>query len=282
MKVDNALSLKYLLEFPAEAARVLEQAAAEDVAALFSEFPVQTIVPVLATMLSEKAASCVELMDDMFSAKLLSAMSVSSAARIYHLLSESKQKSLESFISDKTQKQIHQYLKYPALSAGALLQNKVDMLPVNITVADANRRIGHLEHAVSCEIYIVNDAHQLQGMVELGRLLKSSHHLLLRDIMIRKTQPVSAHAMAESLLSHPGWITRRRLPVIERDNTLLGVLEYKRLQKIFIDINKTSTNDPVENIFSLTHLYWTTLAQLLNSLFTVTSSGNATKTGEKK
>jgi len=286
VKINNSLSQKYLIDYPVEAARILEQVSAADAAALFVELPLQTSALVFAAMLPEKSASCLELIAVIPAAKLLTELPVTSAARVYRLLSTQKQETLTAAMSDKTQKRLRRFLKYPASSAGALLDLKFDMLPENITVADAIRRIEHLGRAVNCELYIVNNTHQLVGMIELGRLLAANHHSQLRDVMMRKSQPVSVHAMADSLPAHPGWATRRRLPVVERDNTLIGVLEYRRLQEVMGAADSTSLRDPVENFLSLTRLYWISLAQLLNSLFSISrkdlSSFDRSDDGERK
>lgn len=282
MKIENSLSQKYLLDFPVESARVLENVSNEDVAAFISELHLQTAATVLAVMLPEKAAACLDITKELVAAKLLSEMPVSSLARIYRQFSVTKQEVLKALMSGKTQKQLRQYLRYPTFSAGALLNHNIDILPDNVTVADAIRRIEHFEHPVNCEIYIVNESHQLVGMIELGRLLASDHHLRLKEIMIRKSQPISVHAMADSLHIHPGWISRRRLPVVERDNTLVGVLEYRKLQEVMGKTGSVSRPDPVENLLSLTRLYWISLAQVFNSLFSDTRSDNRSGKGERK
>lgn len=282
MKIENSLSQKYLLDFPVEAARVLEHASNEDVTAFISELNLQTAAPVTAAMLPEKAAACLELTKEILAAKLLGEIPLPSLARIYRQLSAAKQQALSALMPAKTQKLLKQYLSYPAFSAGALLNHKVDILPDTVTVADAIRRIEHLEHSVNCEIYIVNETHQLVGMIELGRLLTAGHHLRLRQVMTSKTQPVSVHASADSLPSHPGWSSRRRLPVVERNNTLVGVLEYRQLQDVMDKAGSFSRPDPVENLLSLTHLYWISLAQLLNSIFTETRADKKTSKGVRK
>ena len=99
-------------------------------------------------------------------------------------------------------------------------------------------------------------------MIVLGKLLTSSHHAKMRDIMNRKSQSVFTQASAETLLSHPGWKTRRRLPVVERDNTLVGALDYMHLCDSVDEMETTSSRDPLENMLSLAGLYWLSLAQL--------------------
>lgn len=277
MKVDNPLSRDFLVRYPVEAARTLEQVSASHVAALLSELPLPLSAPVMAAMLPAKAASSLTSMTDDAAAKLLADLPVASAARIYRLLSQSKQNSVSTQLSQKVLTQLQHYLDYPATSAGALLDSMIEMLPQKATVADAIRHIERLEHSISNEIYIIDDSHELVGMVELGKLLTANHNARLGDIMSRKTQPVYAHVTALSLLSHPGWATRRRLPVIDRDNTLLGVLHYTSLQDSAGGMDFRQSRDPLENLLSLASLYWLSMAQLLASVLNIGS----TDTGDK-
>ncbi|MCW9023667.1 MAG: hypothetical protein OQK73_03195 [Gammaproteobacteria bacterium] len=269
MKVDNPLSQKFLVQYPVEAARVLEEVSAQHVAALFNELSPQTGIPVLAAMLPEKAAACLGLMGAVSAARVLTDLPLSTAARIYRLLASTKQDELLALLSGKIRSHLHQFMLYPAESAGALLDPKVDILPDNITVAEALRRIERLSHPVSCEIYIVDDSHHLVGTIDLGKLLVSNHHAKLKDTMIRKIQTVSVHATVESLLSHPGWAKRRKLPVVARDNTLLGVLDYSCMQEAINEAGMVVARDPLDNLLSVASLYWLSMAQLLDSLLSI-------------
>lgn len=273
MKIDNPLTREFLLQYPVDAARALEQVSADHVAALFSELPVQRGSSVMASMLPERAAACLGVMPAVSAAKLLTELPAASAARVYRLLDTTKQDELSAHLSEKTRMLIHRYLAHPPQSAGALLDAAVDMLPDNITVAEAMHRIERLDDAIAAEIYIIDDAHHLVGMIELGKLLVSNHHARLRDIMNRKTQPLSAHASGETLLAHPAWAKRRRLPVVERDNTLVGVLNHSDLMDSMGGVETSGSRDPLENLLSLAGLYWLSVAQLLDGLLNSAGSG---------
>jgi Mg/Co/Ni transporter MgtE len=140
-------------------------------------------------------------------------------------------------------------------------------------VADAMRRIERQDRPASCDIYITNDSHQLVGIISLGKLLTSSHSVRLRDIMSRKTQPISAYAITESLITHPAWETRRRLPVVERDNSLIGALNYTSLRQAIDESGKLTRRDPFESFLSLAGLYWLSLAQLLDNVLSIARQG---------
>ncbi len=270
MKVDNHLTREYLLTYPADAARILEQFSAEHVVALLDELPAKTGAAVMTSMMLDKVTACLEIMSAVSAAKLLSELPLSFAARVFRLLAVEKRDEISLQLSDKTRKHINRQLKYQPASVGSLLNPVVDMLPENVTVAAAIRRIERLKHAVDCEIYIVDDAQHLVGTIQLGQLLKADHHLSLKDIMSRKTQRVSVYVNAKTLLEHPGWLTRRRLPVVDRDNTLLGMLEHSRLQNAFAEIdNSRSRSDPMDSLLSIAGLYWLIVAQMMSSVFSI-------------
>lgn len=268
MKVDNPLSREFLQHYPQEAARALEPVSVEHVAELITAFPEATVAPVVAAMLPERAAACLSVMQPADAGKLMCEMPVSSAARIYRLLAEPVRATLAARMPQKVNTDIRRYLAYPADSAGALINPRMDMLPDSVSVVEALHRIEQCKDPVGCDIYIVDNAHRLVGVVELGRLMAAEHHARIRTVMRRKTQAISAHARLDTLLAHPGWSTRRRLPVVERDETLVGVLDYPRLQEA-TTASSDSEQDPLQNLLSLTSLYWLSVAQLLDSMLNI-------------
>lgn len=272
MKVDNPLSREFMANFPAEAARTLEQVSIEHVAALLIELPASQVMPVMVSMLPQKAAACLEKMPSATAARFLTELPVATAARLYRLLTQKKDE-VSNLLTESSRRKIRRYLVYSSGSAGALINSSFDTLPDTIAVADALRRIERLEHAPQCEIYITDELHHLVGSIQIGRLLIADSRVMLRDIMNRKTLPVSVHMLDKSLPSHPGWQTRYRLPVVERDNTLVGVLEYNQIRHLIHDTKASASRDPLENVLSIASLYWLSMAQLLDSILGMTGPG---------
>ena len=266
MKVDNLFTREYLLRYPIEAARVLEQVSAEHVAALFEHLSVQTGAPVLSVMMPDKAAACLEYMPVSVAAKIVTQLPASAAARIYRRVASAKRDAISAILSEKTQKPIRRNLEYPILSAGALLDSNVDILPDTINVTEALHRIERLGRSVSNEIYIIDNEHHLLGMMDIGKLITANRHVKLREIMSRKTQAISAHVAAESLFSHPGWKTRRRLPVVERDNTLVGVLDHNHLLNSLAESEVVELPSQLDGLLSLGSLYWLSVGRLMDSM----------------
>lgn len=271
MEVDNSLSREFILNYPSEAARVLEQLSIEHVAALFNELPVEQIVPVLIAMLPRNAAACIEVMPLAKVVRLIAEMPIAVAARLYRFLSRAYQEDLSGSLSEKKRRQLQRYLMYPSSSAGSLVDSEIDLLPENMTVNEATRHLKQFDHPVRFGIYIINDKHQLVGIVDPGKLLISDLHARLKDIMMHKVQSISAHVDYESLLQHPGWRSHRRLPVVERDNTLVGTLHYTRLQEAVGNLDARTDINTVNGFLSLAGLYWLSLAQFLDGILSIRS-----------
>jgi magnesium transporter len=273
MKADNPLTREYLSGYPVDSARILEQVSDEHVAALFRELPVKTAARVMAVMLPNKAVLCLQAMSAQAAAKLMSELPVTYTVRVYRLMPAVLRESIFTQLPERSRKHIRRYLKYPSTTAGALLDPVIDMLPAEVTVAGAIRAVERFRSAASCDIYVVDKSQHLVGMIELGKLLKARHHLMLKDIMFRKTRSISAYARADKLLKHPGWTVRRRLPVVDRDNTLVGALDYRHL-KDALGVNEENVPpDAVSSLLSFAGLYWLTVAQLIDSVFVIAGSG---------
>jgi len=277
MKNDYPLSVEFIRTYPFDAARVLEEIAVDDVAVLFNDLAAELSAPVLAAMLPDRAALSLQAMDSTAAAKLLSEIASAQAARIYRLLTSETRLVLTKLMSAKTRRRIDHFANYAAISAGDLMEPNAPMLPADVTVAEAVRRIERFDQAVACEVYVVDDAHRLVGQLELGRLLIADHHTKVKDVMNRRPQPLAVRASAEALLSHPGWQRRRRLPVVERDNTLVGVLDYVRVLELAEHRDRTYP-DTGGGLVSLAGLYWLSVIQLLDSLF---SMAGASKGGKR-
>ncbi len=269
MRADNPLTREYLLSYPGDAARILEQVSAEHVAALFIELPQKTSAAVMASMLPATVMLCLQAMDAVTAAKLITELPVPYAVRVYRLLPITVRDEIFSHLAERNHKRIRRYLKFPAASAGALLDPNVDMLPAELSVSGAIRAIERYKSAVGCDIYVIDGAQRLVGMVDVGKLLKANHSLKLKDIMVRKTRSISAYAKVDTLLKHTGWSLHRSLPVVDRDNTLVGALAYLRVKDSLGIIEETAPPDAMASLLSFAGLYWLTVAQLIDSVFTI-------------
>lgn len=268
MKVDNPLSKTFMVDFPQDAARILEQVPLSHVAVLLELIP-ESVSPVICAMLPGRIAACIEIMSEAPAVKIMSNIPVASSSRIFKLLSTTKQQVLMSHLTPRDAQKILRFIDFSSATAGAILNSVVNMLPQSLTVAEAIRRMEASHSLVDGDLYIVDESHKLVGVLNPAVLLVTNHHLRLKEIMKRKTYSVSVHAMKEALLEHPGWKNRLSLPVVDRDNTLLGVLDYSDLKESLGDARSVTPFDPLDGLLSMMSVFWKAIGQLLDSLFSI-------------
>ena len=259
-----ALSHSFVLQHPDEAARVLEQLAMPDVAALLQELSPVTAGAVLDAMMPRLAAACLGNMEVPQAARILAEIPVNSAARIHRLLNTDQRKQVARQLGARFRNRMRKVLDYAALSAGDLMNPNVDMLTQNLLVADALRRIERYRQAVKCEIYVVDQQHRLVGVVETGVLLSAGLNVRLRQLLSRNVVPVSVYTANEKLISHAGWDRHLRLPVVDGEQRLVGILDYAQVKGSLRQ--EVAPHDPIDNLVSIAGLYWLSLLQLLDSL----------------
>lgn len=272
MKPENPLSKSYMSQYPAEVARVLEKIDSEHVAAFIQDVPVKQIAPVLLHILPGYLTRTLEILPATTVSRILLEVPITAAARMYRGLSVTHQKKLTELFSDKMSKRLRRQLEYPENTVGSLLDHQVDMLPEKINVADALHYIENLDHEIHCEIYCVDDNHRLTGITTLAKLIKSDSSQHLRDVMRRRVTSVSVHANASKLINFPAWRTSRRIAVVEKNNVLVGALDYQKLQDNYRDDTGSQFNDPMSNYLSLANIYWLSVTQLLDSLLGIAKS----------
>ncbi len=265
MRIDNPLTQDYLCNYPSDAARVLEKISADHVSILFGELPEKTVAEVLSFMMPAKVGEFFQLMPLPRAEKIFAQLPSSFALRVCRLLPMEKCEQLIASLSEKTQKKIKRNLFYPSGTVGYLLNPVVTMLEENLSVGGVLRNVERFNHSLDCEVYVVDSKHCLQGAIRLGDLLKANRDCKLKDIMDRKIQPVLVHTKAKALLQHLGWLKCHSLPVIDREGTLVGVLEYARLRDEYGEGNVEPV-DPLAAILSLANMYWLVMVQLISSL----------------
>ena len=278
MKVDNQLNTAYLSQFPRDAAHVLEQMSSRQVALLVSELAAESSAPLLTAMMPPRAAGCVELLDIGIAVKLIAQMSSVSAARVLRLVSADKRAQLLAQLPAKQSSGIKRHFKYSAASVGYLMQPVEALLPDNINVSEAIRRSERFKQKRYSEIFITNDKHQLVGVLNLSELLTADHHATLSSLMNKKYDQFTAHTEAISLIDHQAWSRHYRLPIVDRNNILLGVLDYAAFNEARVNLERRLQYvDPFSSMLSVGALYWIKAAQILVGMFGLMSQDEGKK-----
>lgn len=262
------LSYAFLEAHPADAARVLERVAPQNVAALFATAPVRISAPVLRSMLPLHAARCLETVDDDTASGLLRAAGPQAGVAVLHYVPEMRRHALLERLPTALSVAFRLLLGYPGDTVGAWMNPRILALPMDTTVAVALQRLRETDNEYHSCIFVLGSGQRLMGQFELVEVLRASPDLPLSRIMGRVQYTLPARASIRTVGEHAGWDDFQTLPVVERGDRLVGALERGVLARALIRNDQSPASDDYGDVVAgVASSYWRSVAGLIQ--FTV-------------
>jgi magnesium transporter len=266
MRLDNPVTVNLLREHPHDAARVLEELAPDAAAELLEALPVNLAAPVLKDMLTRNAADCLAEMSTSAVEELLAEMPEAIVARILRITDPLRVQQLLKKMRVKQRTLVEYQMHFRDGTVGALMDVAILLLPEEISIAHALRRIERGQGDDTGELFVVDEANHLVGMVRVESLLRADRRARIESVMTRGVPSLSVQANIEGLQEHPAWQSYRCLPVTERDHTVVGVLRYPVLTTALIKLEGLMDQTAVAPHLSLVEMCWIVLAELITSV----------------
>jgi len=260
----DILTHAYLASHPADAARVLEDMAGGDAAALFARVPARLGAPVLEAMRPQVAASALPA-DVERGALLLRNFSVPGAAALLRYLSEARRSALIEALPAAMALACRALLGYPEDSVGACIDTDLVVLAPDARVREAVDALREVRVRRSTPVYLVDARRRPLGQVELAALLQAEPQARLDALMVEVPGTLPAVTPIGAALEHPTWRQADLVPVVERGGALVGVIDRRALRRA----QSGRADDPVPAQESLAAFaamgYWNAVAALIDS-----------------
>jgi magnesium transporter len=225
MAGDETLSFAFLEAHPADAARVLERIAPQNVAALLSDAPVRLAAPVLRAMLPPFVARCLEPLGDELVSALLRAMGPQAGVAVLHYLPEVRRAALLTQLPTAMAMAFRLLLGYPQDTVGAWMDPRVVVLAADTSADAALTRLREAQGEIDAVVFVIGPGQRLLGLVDLAELLRAQSDLPLSKLMRDAPFTLPARASIHGVEEHEGWDDFQILPVVERDQRLVGALD---------------------------------------------------------
>lgn len=262
----RSLSLVYVEQHPAEAARVLETLSPSDCADWLTGIPTRIAAPVARQMLPLFAARAMDRLADDRAAGLLRAMGPQAGVAVLRQLPTPRADALLALLPGTAAVTFRVLLGYPENTVGAWTDPHALALPPQLSVDAALDRLRDGEQLQDA-LYIADRDQRLIGMVSLVSLLRADRDAPLRRLMVPVPVTVPAQSLIRSLRDHPGWRAARALPVVERGERFAGVLWQTALvQALQPDDEAPVPARPADAVSLLASGYWSGVAELIDVL----------------
>jgi Mg/Co/Ni transporter MgtE len=230
MSDPSLLSQVFLQQRPRAAAALLEEFSPEDCVAFLKDMPLEVLVQVIDNMASWPAARTLSLLPAQLSAEILRKLPDAEAETLLRLMTKNQRAVVMAQLPGDTARNLARKLTFPISTVGAWMDSSVPCFTLDSSVNHCldlvKRRKSHLGGIVIA----VDEQHHLAGLVEVERLLTIDGKTLLKDLLNTDTQPLSARATLWEVEHHEGWSAYPSLPVVDRNNTVLGALTHSALR----------------------------------------------------
>jgi magnesium transporter len=225
-----ALTLRYLLDHPREAARRLERLPPDDIAALLTAQPQHALLPVWRGLTSDIEQAVLPLLPARLARHLLSELEPTEAVALLNRLEVAERGHFLALLDAEIADELRASMAREPDSAGALMDPRYLAFDAELPVAEALARLRRTGRRGVREVYLIDDQGRLSGRVEIQDLALADDDHRLADLRLPIIAAVDDGVPREEvveLLEQHGHLSE--LPVVDFGGRLVGVIHQAEL-----------------------------------------------------
>lgn len=266
MDTDLMVLQHFIKHHPLQAAHLLEGIKDEEVSSFMDEIPVELTPALIGQMNVHKAARCLELADPKLVVKILEQMDIRDIVALLRQTNEHSRKDWLDHLPAELSASIRQRLDYPLRSVGSLMRSLTFALRKEMQLKDAISLLKNNQAEVSLVVHVIDVDGKLVGGLHLQQLLFADESDQIGSIMNTEIPRFYAEVPVESVKNHQGWFKYRSIPVVDRSEKLIGLLDYEAVLTTKTQPDMDNAKHALETSTALGELYRIGLTGFLQSI----------------
>jgi len=232
MSLESRLAQELIRLRPARAAAALDRTSPDSAAELLADVSAAQAAAVVASMSPHAAIAVLERLPPAGAATIFEELKHDVAARLARRLSDERRAVAFSHLPERVARILDTLLRFPENTAGALMDPEVLALAEDLSVAEALERVRDTPDQARYNIYVVDRAHVLVGVVNLRELLLAPSDATLSEVMVRDPVRLDSNVDRSVVVAHPGWKQVHAIPVVDTRGCYLGAVRYRTLRQL--------------------------------------------------
>jgi magnesium transporter len=224
-----ALNLRFLLDYPREAARHLEAMPVQEISSMLAEQPLHAVVPVWSNLATDVEQAVFSELPEPRAAPLLAELEPARSAALLNRLDEESRARYKSLLAPQVSAEIDALMHYPPDSAGQLMDPRVFAFRADLTAQEALTRLRRGKRRGLRELFLVDEDGRLDGRVEIEDLALAEPDQILARISHKIADAVRDTDPREDVVEKMQRDTITDLPVIDFDGRLVGYIRQSTL-----------------------------------------------------
>ncbi len=269
----DAVATAYLELYPREAARTLARVDNEALLQVVGAVSAEIAAGILQYLSPSSARLCLEQLPQESAAAVLQRMATAPAAERLRGMDRHRVQTLLGLLPRLSAIRLRIRMRHPEGTVGSLVDTDVLTLASDLKVAEAVRLARSSRDRLIHDLYVVDDHGRLRGVIDICDLLAEKDRSPLTRLTHRVPVVLYARASLRSVETHPAWLSRDHLPVIDRDGVLQGVLPRALLQDEEHGVNpdRADAEDLATTQHALADIFWLALSPLFGGASTTRS-----------
>ncbi len=258
------LATRFVEDFPADAARVLERADHGIVAETLSGLPAPAGAALLRAMLPDAAARALALLPADAAAGPVSQLPVELAAPLLLRLGRVERAALMKTLPARASARLSVALRFPPGSVGSLIDSDVVTVRPETSIGEAVELARRAPASLRKYLYVLDEDQRLVGVVDARDCLLQNTARPMREI--QRAGPIALRARGglrqTSLME--AWQRFDVLPATDRRGVFLGAVRRAALLRAIADRDGPAPEDDLGDLaLDLAELYWRTASFFL-------------------
>jgi len=258
------IALAFVAAHPGEAARVLESLPTRDAGELFAAIPAPLAARVFAAMLPTAAARILGDLPESVAVALAAAADTQSIVAILRHVEPALRTRLLAALPATAAVAARMLLGFPDDSVGAWTDTAIVVVPAASNAAAALDLLRAAAGDDHDRVYVVDADQRLVGSISLHGLLRADARALASSLARPAPAVLAAMMPLASVRGSTVWERTQSLPVLDRDQRLVGILRRAALSRAMRARSRTGTEDErIESVAAtLARSYWGIVAGL--------------------
>jgi len=191
-------------------------------------------------------------METSYAADMLSEMYADNAVDVLNELGKDQVASYLTIMDGESAQEIKDLLHYDEYTAGSIMTTEYVAIPENSTIRSAMTIIRNAapKAEIIYYIFVVNDEHQLTGVVSLRDLIIADEDTLIRSIRNERVVSVSVSEDQEEVARMIKDYDFLAVPVVDHQNHLLGIITVDDI----LDVLEEEANDDYSKLAAVSEM----------------------------
>jgi magnesium transporter len=229
LTVDALMANVILAEFPDDAARLLEMAADDETAALLATKAPDARLAVIRRLTPDRSARVVARLPAHEMRETLSSLNPSYVSALLARLDPEERDRCLATLDERLAAELRDMAKYPAETAGALMDPRVTTFRPDASVRDVTKRLRTFRNRRVQDVFLVDPEGVLAGSLTIEKIVLSDPGSRLDALLDGELVSVQVVASREEVIQTFEERRIASLPVVDFDGRLVGVLRQREL-----------------------------------------------------